>query len=95
MSTFLNRPLTRREQRLRNDKRCIACGQKVEVAKHREKNEQGKLVITKEVWNFECDDCRKQRTQTWLGTKDYGAARASVGREYRKRMGYSDKDGGS
>jgi hypothetical protein len=89
---FLNRTLTASERRLNKNKRCIACGAKMPITIVRLKNDDGKLVKKTERWDLECEACRKQRTQKWTNTFDFGAGRASVGHEFRRRMGYNDKD---
>ena len=52
MEYFLNRPLTPQETILRNQKRCIACGVKV----------NGRIQDGIKIQPFECKDCTKTRT---------------------------------
>lgn len=94
MEYFNNRPLNEFEQRMRAEKQCIACGTKVPVTKHRKKVD-GKMVIVKVTWPFECPDCRKTRRRLSSPTDehDYGLARASVQHEFRRRIGGSQREG--
>lgn len=81
-----NRPLTEREQRLRDGHRCIACGARVQVSR---------LKSGEQRWPFECRECADVRTRRHDAVgADYGAARASVQHAADAALGYSTTDCG-
>lgn len=71
------RPLTDLEKRLHDQNLCIICGQ----------------PVVKEGF-FECVDCFRQRVQCATDDKvAHGIGGASLGHEFRRRLGYSSGDG--
>jgi hypothetical protein len=85
---FLGRELTEREASLHADGKCIVCGRGAHVVQRHDKSQRV---------DFECNGCFSARTNYSAGAptaKSFGAAGASVGHEYRRRLGYSSGSGG-
>lgn len=91
---YRNRHLKDREQQFRNKKRCIFCGVKVPVTEHKKKNEDGKYVITKVTWPFECKDCRISSSNNLYHDHgaQWGVGPFSQTHAYKRRMGYRQED---
>lgn len=76
------RRLTDTEQALRDQHRCVVCGQPVKP-----------LGTSKPLrYPFECRDCAKMGRDC-ITTWNYGPARASITHESIRQMGYSLRDG--
>jgi hypothetical protein len=86
--TWNGRILTKREQRFRDDRRCIACGIKVTVLIN-EKNKN-------EYWPFECTDCARTRLDTGKLQRITREQEINPSRnlrlKYRRLLGYQAKD---
>jgi hypothetical protein len=80
---FNNRELTSLERRLRDDRKCIACGVKVHRSVTKNKA-TGKIY---ESQPFECSECAKTRLNQVFKTDGYapGASRASLHHELKRR----------
>ena len=89
-----NRRLTDREQKFRNNKLCICCGAKMDVAVITKKID-GKYQKIGERWDYECKACKKSRCQLSHPTDErgFGATRASVQHEFIRRIGGNFRDG--
>jgi hypothetical protein len=82
-SRHLKRQLTPAEAKAYAEHRCIVCGQTVEPFE----NYRHELC-----YPIECLECAKMGGYPWNG-RSYGARGASMGNEFRRRMGYSSRAG--
>ena len=95
----MKRYLSNQEQIFRDNYKCVACGQKVDVVKIYEPKDQQNPNAPRKIksiqWPFECKDCVKQSSQRsgFTNGHNFGAARASVQHEFIRRIGGSFKDG--
>lgn len=94
MEYFNNRKLKEFEIEMRKQHKCIACGTKVKVIQYR-KRVDGKLIVYRTIWPFECPDCKRTRCQLSSPTDgyDFGPCRASMHHEYVRRIGGKFGDG--